>query len=470
MPPIVLPPATNHDTLVDAIQRASALNVPLLLEPGTHFTKPGRGRPQQIAIGSNGLQLGPASPPVTPPQGSQPAVIKRPDFAIDPKAPDDSYGLFFIPSPPTDAELSGITSWKPYDDGAGHRFEFAVVVRGEISITGVSVDCNMAQQNAEGLPKNAAEHSAMLAFAGQRYSAKPSPTGVPRFVYVGFKSVTLKDVRTLNGGYADDVWFSRGYFNPNIEQVKIERFTSSNRVNPRRATISFSGLCQNVEIRDVDIYSLHMEETSSPTYDHLPRQSDVFEPSLWRLENVTAKNIGLAAKASPPQGNVYVLQASNLKTSESFGLYQAGGVIRDSTLRPGSDNGRLFRLNNLTFDHVTWLLDLDPAGLVGGLRPTSQFGNPCIVTFFENTFLVNGNAKAGAILTSEYSRVVPENRVTVSATGCSYPEPFGRTAAMRIALVAERGDWTFAVHDLGDRDLATAIVKNPQPDIVLHLA
>jgi hypothetical protein len=199
------------------------------------------------------------------------------------------------------------------------------VVRGEISITALSVDCNMAQQNAEGLPKNAAEHSAMLAFAGQRYSAKPSATGMPRFVYVGFQSVALKDVRTLNGGYADDVWFSRGYFNPNIEQVTIERLTSSNRVNPRRATISFSGLCQNVEIRDVDIDSLHMEETSSPTYDHLPRQSDVFEPSLWRLENVTAKNIGLAAKASPPQGNVYVLEASNLKTGESFGPVSGRG-------------------------------------------------------------------------------------------------------------------------------------------------
>jgi len=108
--------------------------------------------------------------------------------------------------------------------------------------------------------------------------------------------------------------------------------------------------------------------------------------------------------------------------------------------------------------------------VVHGLRPFAQYGNPCIVSFLDNTFLVNGNAKAGRILTSEYSSVVPQNRVTVSATGCSYPEPFGRSAAMSIALVAERGDWTFAAHDFGDRDLATAILKNPQPDIVLHLA
>src|SRR5437588_1221702 len=128
----------------------------------------------------------------------------------------------------------------------------------------------------------------MLGFAGQGSSTKASPAGVPRSVYVGFRSVTLRDVRTLNGGYADDVWFSRGYFNPNIEHVTIERLTSANRVNPRRATISFSGLCQNVEIWDVDIYSLHMEETSS-LYDHLPRQGDVFKPSAWRLDNITAQ-------------------------------------------------------------------------------------------------------------------------------------------------------------------------------------
>jgi hypothetical protein len=471
MPPIVLPPSPSHDALVVAIQQASALNVPLLLEPGTHFTKP--GRLQKIAIGSNGLQLGLAPAPATPPQGSPPAVIKRPDFAINLQASDDNYGLFFIPSAPTDAELSGISSWKPYVDEKGQRSEFAVVIRGEISISGVSVDCNMGQQ---GLANKAAEHSAMLGFAGQRYSTKPSPTGVPRLVYMGFKSVTLRDVSTLNGGFADDVWFSRGYFNPNIESVTIERLTSTNRVSPRRATISFSGLCQNVDIRDLDIYSLHLEEASSVTYDNLPRQSDVFQPSVWKLGNIRAKGIGLAAKASPPHGNVYTLEAANLTASEAFGVFQAGGIIKNSTLRPGSEDSRLFRLNDLTFDHVTWLLDPDSAGVVRGLIPASLFGDPCIVTFLDNTFLVNGNATGGAIINSQYSPAplvppvppVPLNRVTVTATGCHYPEPFGRSAAMPIAFVRERGDWTFAVHDFGDRPLATAIVKGPQPDIFFH--
>ena len=158
MPPIVLPPTTSHDALVEAIQRASALNVPLLLEPGTHFTKPGRGRPQQIAIGSNGLQLGLASSSVAPLQNPPRAVIKRPDLAIDLHAPDENYGLFFIPSPPTDAEVAGIRSWKRYRDAQGRASEFGVVIRGEISIAGVSIDCNMHNQKLEALPKDVAQH------------------------------------------------------------------------------------------------------------------------------------------------------------------------------------------------------------------------------------------------------------------------------------------------------------------------
>jgi len=127
------------------------------------------------------------------------------------------------------------------------------------------------------------------------------------------------------------------------------------------------------------------------------------------------------------------------------------------------------RLNKLTFDRVTWLLDPDSAGVVRGLAPSAQYGNPCIVTFLQNIFLVSGNATGGEIIDSQYSRVPPENRVTVVATGCNYPEPFGRSVAMPIARALERGDWTFAVHDFGNRDPAKAIVKGPQPDIILHL-
>jgi hypothetical protein len=459
--PIVLPPSTSQDALVDAVQRASALGVPLLLEPGTHFTKPGSGRNQRIAIGPNGLQIRLAAPPAGTPRGTVPAVIKRPDFSISLQAPDDSPGLFFIPAPPTPAELAGITTWRPYGAGTNDPFEFAIVIRGQIAITGVSVDCNMHRQKIETLPMDAAAHSTMLGFAGQGYPAPPSSTGKKRIVYVGFQSVTLNDVHTVNGGYADDVWFSRGYFNPNIERVDIERFRSTNRVNPRRASISFSGLCQNVRITDADLYSLHLAELSS-NYNDLPRQNDVFQPSAWHLESIKANHIELAAK-----GKVYVLDASDLITSDSFGVYQAGGVIRNSTLRRGPE-GRLFRLDDLVFDKVRWILDPDDAGRVSGLRPSAQYGDPCVVTFRENTFSVTGNPTAGEIITSEYSKAEPKNHVTVTVNGCTYPDAFGRSAELPIARVLERGVWTFALRDFGDRDPAKAILKSSQPDIVLH--
>jgi hypothetical protein len=82
---------------------------------------------------------------------------------------------------------------------------------------------------------------------------------------------------------------------------------------------------------------------------------------------------------------------------------------------------------------------------------------------------VNGNPAAGEIITDEYSKMVPKNHVTVTVTGCTYPEAFGRSGALPIARVLERGDWTLAVRDLGDRDPGIAIVKGPQPDIVLRL-
>lgn len=126
-PPIVLPPSTSQDALVAAIQQASALGVPLLLEPGTHFTKPGHN--QRIAIGANGLQIRPVDPPAETTHAAQPAVITRPDFSINLQAPDFNYGLFFIPAAPTSAELAGITRWK-LDDSGKEPFEYAVVIRG----------------------------------------------------------------------------------------------------------------------------------------------------------------------------------------------------------------------------------------------------------------------------------------------------------------------------------------------------
>jgi hypothetical protein len=121
------------------------------------------------------------------------------------------------------------------------------------------------------------------------------------------------------------------------------------------------------------------------------------------------------------------------------------------------------------FDNVTWILDPDDTGIFYGIRPNSQYGDPCTVTFRGNTFHVTGNPTKGEIITSEYSRTEPKNHVTVTATGCTYPNAFGRSPDMPIARALERGVWTFALRDFGDRDPAIAILKGPQPDIVLHL-
>ena len=351
--PIVLPSSTSQDALVEAIQQASALGVPLVLEAGTHFTKPGRVR--RILIGANGLQIRPVNRPPEPPGpvagGHYPA-----DFSVDTQAPDDNYGLFFIPSPPTSAEIAGVTRWK-LDDSGKEPFEYAVVIRGRISIIGVTVDCNMGRQNIETLPKNAAEHSAMLGFAGHGYPAPPSSTGRKRIVYVGFESVALTDVQTVNGGYADDVWFSRGYFNPNIERVDIERFSSTNRVSPRRASIS-RRVPERPHHRRGPVLTAHGRNLQR--LQDLPRHSDVFQPSAWYLRGITAQDIGLGA-----EGKVSA-RRSDLTMTESFFLYQAGGVIRNSTLRRGSEI-RLFRLDDVVFDNVTWILDPDDTGKVHGI-------------------------------------------------------------------------------------------------------
>ena len=148
-------------------------------------------------------------------------------------------------------------NWKPFVDKHG-AFEFGVVMRGRVEISRVLVDCNMHEQGLEHAPKDAAEHSAMLGFSGFRYAVAASPTGTRRFVYVGFESVSLHDTGSINGGFADDVWvvYAGGAFHPHIENLSIEQIASANRVDPRRATLSFSGLAHSIRIHDADIYRL----------------------------------------------------------------------------------------------------------------------------------------------------------------------------------------------------------------------
>src|SRR5206468_408437 len=102
--PIVLPPSLDRNALVRAIGQATASDRTLLLEPGVHYTAP--GVLQTIAISPLGLRIGSTRPlpfPIDPLEPSA-ATIKRPDHSISQTTPNYNYGLFFIPSRPTNGE------------------------------------------------------------------------------------------------------------------------------------------------------------------------------------------------------------------------------------------------------------------------------------------------------------------------------------------------------------------------------
>src|SRR5213592_3871649 len=93
LPPIYLPPSNSQTELVHAIRAAAATGRPLLLESGTHFTTP--GQLNTMEIGMRGLEIGSGNSPLpSPVKGS---VVRRPDFSIPATAPDDNFGLFFVP-------------------------------------------------------------------------------------------------------------------------------------------------------------------------------------------------------------------------------------------------------------------------------------------------------------------------------------------------------------------------------------
>src|SRR5207253_1948237 len=197
-----IPPSNDTDALITAIQTASGRGDALRLLSGTHLTKPGLRL--LTPIGPKGLVMsGPKPGPLTPP-----ARIQRPDRSIGINPPgrtDENFGIFLIPSAPTEAELAGI-EWLSFQPKTGAPFEYGIVIRGDIKIGGITVDCNMGNQGLEGLPKDQVEHSAMLGFSGFTYKAPDGPQGQKRQVFVGFNSVTLTDITLEQGGFADDIW------------------------------------------------------------------------------------------------------------------------------------------------------------------------------------------------------------------------------------------------------------------------
>src|SRR5262245_9778402 len=361
LPPIYLPPSNSQAELVHAIRAAAATGRPLLLEPGTHFTTP--GRLNTIAISLRGLEIGSGSPTLPfAAKGSSTAVARRPDFSIPATAPDDNFGLFFVPSAPQ-GDLSNAV-WKPGKDEHGNPFEFTMVVGGSINIHDLTLDCNMGRQGLESLKDNIAQHSTMLGFAPQWYPAGLAPDGkTPRRAYVVFRNVTVDNLTTVNGAFADDISFVyfQAFAYPIIKEVFVRNITSTKRVGPHRATIAFAGLPERVDIHATDVVFLNAE--SNADFTSAPRGADVFTRSHWTLNGVKAGtiNFGMANR-------VIDLTATALTTTVGCQIQRVGGSVSNSSLTVGpGENGRFYLLDHFTFDTVAWHFTPTAAGAVTGV-------------------------------------------------------------------------------------------------------
>jgi hypothetical protein len=459
--PIVLPPSNSQDALVDGIAQALAGDGTLLLEPGTHFTRPGVN--QRIEVNANGLRIGSTGPSPLPLSSNvTPALIRRPDHALSVSAPDFNYGLFFIPTGPTSDEIAQAT-WKPFTDAGGHTFEFAVVMRGSIQISHLLIDCNMQNQGAEKMPVHSAEHSAMLGFGGFRYSVPH--TGTPRFMYVGFDSVWLEDVGFINGGFADDFWvaYPGGPFHPHINQVSITKVASGPRVDRHRATLGFSGLAQRITIQDANIQSLNAEQDHS--WKDAPRRDEPFSKSIWSLQRIVADTMNFAMF-----GKVMSMQASDLSAGSVFDISYTGGTIANSHLQVAQgEDARFFLLDGMHFDGVTWRLPVDNTGTVAGITLACRFNDTCQASFTNNKFNATGKASRGQLINSTYSANEKGNNVTLAFSNCTFDRLFGVSVFpdTAVARVNERGTWTFSGADIANRALNRALPKSRNPDVIL---
>jgi hypothetical protein len=459
LPTITLWPSADNEALVNAITEADRDNKRIVLMPGPHLTKP--GYLQRIPIGENGLEI----------KGTlntgEFSSIKRPNKTIDLLRSDGNYGLFFIPSKPTDKEWISVKKWKTLSSvnpktGAVRTFQYAVIIRGVIKIENLELDCNMGNQQLPlAMPSEKIEHSAMLGFSGEKFKNVSFPG---KFIFVGFESVTINNIRTIRGGYADDIWISRGYFRPNIGKVSINNIISKNRVNNKRATISFSGLTQNVEIKNADIFKLEAEETSIH-WSELPGEpiTPVNQYSNWKLKNIKCEMLDLAAK-----GQAIFVDADNVESTKSTNLYQLGGLIKNSKFNMLPQPTPLNRLNALTFKNVTWIFSAyrNAKGNFIGIALRPQYGESCSARFIQNVFRINGelltddSTEQHCLIDSEYLAEAG-NEVNFEFRKCSYDKRFGRQDKTYIARVTTRGQWKFSKSDfIGIATMRALLIKN----------
>jgi hypothetical protein len=450
--PITLPPSQDTEALANAIQAATSTGQPLQLLAGTHLTRPGFNL--FTPIGPNGLVMtGPKPGPFSPP-----ALIKRSDHSIGINPPgktDDNHGIFFVPSAPTQTEIASV-QFRRHQPENGDPFEFGIIIRGDIRISDVIVDCNMGNQGVEHLPKDQIEHSAMLGFAGLRHPL-PRTAGQPlQVVFVAFNSVTLDDIALTRGGFADDIQFGPRGFRPNIGLVRLNRIISESRVNHRRNTLGFSGMAQHVDIKDCRIDKLDLEPDDDWSSIPGPELSGPFQPSAWALDKVTANVMSFGAK-----GAVQTLRASNLDVTESFLVSFAAGSISGSRFAVRDNDRRFFGLRNVLFDECVWTLSPDARGIVRGLSLTSTLGRPFSATFRRNTFLTTNGVRARQLIDTGDHTSDPADHVTAHFEHCRYQTGFATPAfpGTHIARLIEQGDYTFLDADLAGLDPAQVILS-----------
>ena len=445
--PIELPPSSDVNALANAIQQATTSGEPLVLLPGVHLTKPGIKPVTQI--GPKGLVMGGTPRPLTF------ATIQRPRLSVgnNPQhLTDDNYGLFFVPSHPTRTELKGLQfHFHPPAPPVNIPFEFAIIQRGDIKIGDIHLDCNMGQQELK--PKSA-PHSFMLGFSGASYRLAPGPNKLERRVFVAFNSVTLRNIRLLNGGFADDIRIEPGFvphppgfFRPNIGLVEMAHVTTGRRANGEGNSIRFGGLAQRVAVNNCDIDSLILEFDED--WSTFPGPPGPFQPSLWNVTGVKARTISFNTV-----GPVQTVEAANLEARASFTVSNAAGEISGSRLTFAPNDVQLANLRQFLFQNCVFTLP-QKAGIVNGIDLITKPGKTCSTRFQGCEFTTAGAVEKGHLILSENTKD-PANQVTADFENCRYDPAFAN-ADIFVANLALRGNYTFLKTDFTGLDITKAI-------------
>ena len=397
----------------------------LLLDSGIYFTKP---------LNRNAIQLADKDYVI---EGSnkQDVIIKRPDNSIPESGPRDFYsGMYFLPEAPNEKELSTVEWSKYINPETKESYQYTILSRGSITIKNLTVDCNMQGQGIQSGEK--VEHNAMLRFQGLRHEIKEGKFK-GRVAFVALNEVCIENVHFVNGGHADNIYVSRGYFMPNIRHCIFKHISEDKRINGKRATIGFSSPAANIEISNSDIYKIELEETHLAHWDDAPGDTGDPWTSNWRIEDCEMDLLDLAHKGS----KVFV-KGRDLRVRNACMLYQIGGHFQDCAFRIKDNRRRLNRLRGVTFDNVEWTIESPVGGHVRGMLLTGQYGQGFNASFINNNFKVEGSVSSGQIIDSEFSES-PTQKIIARFIDCSFDDRFGTISNTAIANIYEKGNWTF---------------------------